>query len=474
MRPPPLDPAHDLRDAWIRQAADFIHAQLDGLATAPAGGPDGAETSRLLAELPRGISEEPIGLTAALEHLGKAARLGLQPSHPGYLAYVPGGGLFATALASFISLSLNRYTGISACSPALARLESDVLAFLSREVGLPAGSAGVLTSGGSIANLSAVVTARVAYFGDGGDFSRARVYLSAEAHRSVAKALRLAGIPPANLTVVPHDASFRIDVAALRALISADRTRGLEPFLVVASAGTTNTGAIDPLQALAELCRAERLWLHADGAYGGMFSLVAEGKRRLAGLERADSITLDPHKGLFLPYSCGCLLVARGEALHRAHSERGAYLRDLEEEGAGWSPCDLGPELSRNDRGSLVWLPLALHGASAFRAALEQKLELARTFRRGLDALPVELAVEPELSVVPFRLRRTPGETLEAWNRRNGAWLERTNARRRVHLSSTLLPAADGAAVTLRVCVLSFRTGPEQIAHALEDLAASL
>lgn len=437
-------------------------------------GPDEQKSLAVLSDLPTGIPQEPISFSAALEHIGRAADLGLQPTVPGYLAYIPGGGLFASALAGFVSLALNRYVGIAAASPGMVRFEHDVLNFFCSELGMPPGAAGILTSGGSMANLSAVIAARLKAFGDSGDFSRATAYISSEAHQSMAKAARLAGIPAKNLRIIPVDSFFRLETEALPIALEADRERGFRPFLVCATAGTTNTGAIDPLMKMADLCKQEGLWLHVDGAYGGMFVLTDEGRGKLEGIGHADSVTLDPHKGLFLPYGCGALVVRDGATLYRAHAQNAGYLQDLQQMTGVASPSDLGPELSRNDRGILVWLPLALHGKDAFREALAEKLELARYFRTALSGLAVEVPAEPELSIVVFRLPRLAGEGLADWNQRNRCWLDRINGRRRIHLSSTVLRTEDGDALTLRACILSFRTDRARMDMALEDLAQTI
>lgn len=468
-----LEPEPSERRAWLAAVADFTDALVDGLARAPAHGLGPSATAATLAALDPAVREDPRPMTGALDWLGDAARLGLQTAGPGYLAYVPGGGLYASALAGFVSLVMNRFTALANASPGLARLEHAVVDWLAAELGMPAGTAGYLPSGGSLANFTAIVTARVARFGDGGDFSRATAYTSTEAHRSVAKAARLAGIPLANVREIPVDARLRLDPEALASAIAADRRAGREPFLVVANAGTTNVGAIDPLERLADLAAAEGVWLHVDAAYGGAFALTAEGKALLSGIGRADSVTLDPHKGFFLPYGTGCLLVRRGDALRAAHAESASYLQDLAGASDTRSASEHGPELSRNDRGILLWLPLWLHGARAFRAALDDKLALARHLREGLRRLPVEVPLEPELSIVTFRLPRHDGEPLGAWNARNVSFINAINDRKRVFLSSTLLPTALGPAVTLRACVLSFRTDAERIEAALEDIAAA-
>ncbi|MCB9701302.1 MAG: aminotransferase class V-fold PLP-dependent enzyme [Myxococcales bacterium] len=482
--PAPLEGTPREREAWLAAAAAFVREQLDSLEDAPAQGLVGAEANRRARELSPPIAEAPLegGLEGALAILRQAIPLSLNAAGPGYLAYIPGGGLPLAAIAELIAGATNRYTGTAAPAPALCRLEADVLAWLAREFGYGPDARGLLTSGGSIANLTAIVTARVHAFGDDGDYRRAIAYTSSQAHHSVAKALRLAGIPAANLRLVEVDEALELRPAALRAAIAADRQAGARPFLVIAAAGTTNTGAVDPLPELAAICRAEGLWLHVDGAYGGAFALSPRARARLAGIDRADSITFDPHKGMFLPYGTGCLLVADGQRLARAHAGGGDYLQDLaslEDEGEAPSPSAYGPELSRSFRGLRLWLPLIVHGAAAFRDALDEKIELAAAIEAGLRAriaagAPLEIPTPTRLSVVAFRLRRRPGEAADAWDRRNLALLAGINRRQSVHLSSTRLPIPGGSITTLRACVLSFRTHRPRIDRLLADLDAAL
>jgi aromatic-L-amino-acid decarboxylase len=359
------------------------------------------------------------------------------------------------------------------------QLEQDVLDWLLREFGYDhAGARGLLTTGSSLGNFTALVTARHHHFGDRGDYSRAIVYTSTQAHHSIAKAVRMVGIPAANLRAIAVDELFRMDVDDLRQQLETDRHRGLRPFCVIAAAGTTNTGAIDPLPEIAALCRREDLWLHVDGAYGGAFVLTPSGRTRLRGIAEADSICFDPHKGMFLPYGTGCLLVRDGSRLAAAHMGEADYLRDFDSSSTP-SPANLGPELSRPFRGLRLWLPLMLHGAKAFRDALEEKLALAQLCTEGLDrriaaGKPLEIVARPQLSTVAFRLCRAPDEPLERWNARNVELLERINSRNRAYLSSTVLPVSDGLAVTVRVCVMSFRTHRERIDALLEDLDLAL
>jgi aromatic-L-amino-acid decarboxylase len=479
-----LEPLRPLQEEWLAALSRFVLDHLEGLPRAPAAGPVGAAAEAIADEVSRPIGEEPLpgGIDEVIRVLDRAARASLTAPGPGYLAYIPGGGIYGAALADFVADCLNRYTGLSTPSPALFRLEEDVLGWLCRAFGYGAEARALLTPGGSLATVSAVVAARHAHFGDSGDFSRATAYTSNQAHHSVWKGIGLSGVPAANVRFIDVDADFRMRPEALAAAVAADRRDGKDPFLVIAAAGTTNTGAVDPLGALADLCAREGLWLHVDAAYGGAFVLCPEGKRRLGDLARADSITFDPHKGMFLPYGTGCLLVKDGQKLRAAHQVHAEYLQDLrtiDHAPVPWSPAELGPELSRDFRGLRLWLPLMLHGAGAFRDALTEKLALAERFVRGLEALaaegrPIEVVARPQLSLVAFRARRGPGEPLAAWNQRNAAFLAGINGRQRVHLSSTLLPAGDGNAFTLRVCVLSFRTHQRNIDECLEDLSAAL
>jgi aromatic-L-amino-acid/L-tryptophan decarboxylase len=252
---------------------------------------------------------------------------------------------------------------------------------------------------------------------------------------------------------VPVTERLRLDADALEDAIARDRVGGFTPFLVVASAGTTNTGAVDPLGAVADVAERERTWFHVDAAYGGFFRLTDRGRERFAGIERADSITLDPHKGMFLPYGTGSLIVRDGAALRRAHHLDAAYLQDLPEDEEIPNFADYSPELSRDFRGLRVWFPLKLHGVAAFRAALDEKLDLAGALAAGLRTIPeIELPWDIDLTVVPFRLR----EGDDGANRR---LLEEINASSRVALSSTMIDDR----FVLRACIVSHRTHRDRI-----------
>ena len=475
-----LEPDRATLEAWLHAFSSMALDELDALASAPAVGDVGAQGLAIAEEVSLPIRERSRPAVALARRIARAAGASLNTPGPGYLAYIPGGGLPSAGIAELVAAWLNRYTGVATAAPALCRLEADVLAWLASQFGYSERARGLLTSGGSLANFSAAVTARHAKLGDDGNYRNAIAYTSTQAHHSVAKSVSLAGIPARNVRAVATDARLRMDPQALFEAIETDHDAGRRPFLVVSAAGTTNTGAIDPLGDIADICKGLDLWHHVDGAYGGAFVLCDTGRQRLLGIERADSIAFDPHKGLFLPYGTGCLLVHDGDALRRAHLADAAYLQDfeaLDRAGEPPSPYAYGPELSRPFRGLRVWLPLQLHGAAAFRAALEEKLALAERFAAGLEALRdrVEVVDPPQLSVVAFRLRRAAGESTERWNERNAGFLARINARGRVYLSSTMLPVEDAPepAYTLRVCVLSFRTHADRIEAALQDVAAA-
>lgn len=487
---PALEAGAEVYAQWLAQASDAVRRVLDEVSRLPAQGMSSQPALAVATEVSRPITEQGIagGLPEALATIDRAARAAFNTYGPGYLAYIPGGGLVSAAIADLLADVYNRFTGITPAAPALVRLEADVLRWLCEQFGYGPDAYGLLTPGGSTANFSGFVCARVDRLGDDGDYRDAIAYTSAQAHHSVQKSLGLAGIPRKNLVTVATDARFRLDPRSLHDAIRRDKAAGRRPFLVVAAAGTTNSGAVDPLPALADICAQEGLWLHVDGAYGGAFVLCEEGKRRLAGIERADSVVFDPHKGMFLPYGTGCLLVRDGRKLRRAHQGGGDYLQDFEafeRAGEAPSPADYGPELSRDYRGLRLWLPMMLHGAAAFRAALAEKLELAEHLHQSwLAAIeagaPIEVVDAPQLSLSTFRLRRRDGEAVADWDARNAAWMGAINARGRAYLSSTRLPLppyesdeADSTAFTLRACILSFRTHRDRIDALIEDAVAT-
>ncbi len=445
----PLDPSPEQMREMGEAALAYVVEFLGARDTAPASNFEEAEdVARRHRELPPEVGGD---FPPLVELVDTIAGNSADNAGPGFLAYIPGGGLFASSLADLLSTTIDRFVNLWGEAPVAAQIENNVVRWLCGLFDFPPESRGVMTSGGSMANLSAIVTARTAHLPE--DFLHGALYVSEHVHASVQKAAMLAGFPPRNVRRVAVTPDLRMDVGALGKMIGEDRGTGFAPFAVVASAGTTNTGTIDPLAPIADVCEAEGLWLHVDAAYGGFFQLTARGRERFTGIERADSITLDPHKGMFLPYGTGALVVRHGAKLREAHFVGAAYLQDLAADADIPNFTEYSAELSRDFRGLRAWFPLKLHGVSAFRQALDEKLDLTELLYEELKADPnLELPWAPDLTVVPFRLR--DGD--DAANRR---LLEAINGSRRVFLSSTVI---DGR-FTIRACILSHRTHRDRI-----------
>lgn len=463
-----FEPDADEMQRMVAAAMERIVPHLEAIADAPAAiTAGGEELARSLAEP---LPEQGAPLGELLDVVfDRALSVTYNTASPGYLAYVPGGGVFPSAVADLIANAINRYVGVWVGAPGLVQLETNVVRWFCDLASLPAGSGGFLTTGGSLANLSAIVTARREKLGD--DFTQGVAYGSTQLHNSVAKSARIAGLRDDQLRALPTDEGFRLRPDDVRAAVREDRAAGRRPFLLVANAGATNTGAVDDLNALADVAAEEDLWLHVDAAYGGFFLLTERGRVALGGIERAHSITLDPHKGLFIPLGTGCLLVREREALRRAHAVFADYLPAMQTGDDFVDFTEISPELSRDFRGLRVWLPLKLWGAAAFTRALDEKLDLARTAAEGLRAMPgVELVAEPQLSLLAFRHARQ-GESQQARNERNRRLLDAINRRQRVFLTPTTVNGGD---LVLRVCVLHFRTHEDRIDMLLDDVRAAL
>ncbi len=387
----------------------------------------------------------------------------LTTNGPGYLAYVPGGGIFPAALADFVADTTNRFTGAWFASPALVQLEANVLDWLRDWMQFPPTTRGVFTTGGSMATFNAIVVARERHLG-----TRIRegvLYTSTQAHHSVRKSAKLAGIAADRVRSLPVDGDFRLRMDALAAAVTEDRAAGLRPFLVVSSAGTTNTGAVDPLEAIADLCAREGLWHHVDGAYGAFFHACESLRPLLAGLPLADSLTLDPHKGLFLPYGTGALLVRDGAALRAVHAASADYLPGAAPPDI-YDPSEHGPDLSRGFPGFRVWLTVKTFGAARLRAAIADKRALAVDAAERIAKLPgVVMVAPPQLSLFAFHVT-WPGASLADENAATRRVLQRVASKGRVLMSGCNIAGRELA----RVCVLSFRTGAANMDACVEDV----
>lgn len=453
----PLEPDGGERKKQAEQVLAHALAYLDQVETAPSNRPWSEVFDR---HLDPEFADTGRELEAVLDYVAACVdRPGFATTSPRFMAYIPGGALFHSALGDLLAATSNKYSGFASASPGAVRLENACVAWLAEIIGYPPNAGGTLTSGGSIANLTAIVAARDSRDPDGGG----AIYSTRFAHYCVDKALHIAGRSQSPKRLIETDEHCHMSPAALEQALKRDHDDGIQPWLVIASAGTVDTGAIDPLPEIADLCARYGAWFHVDGAYGGLFALCDEGRGKLRGIERADSVALDPHKTLFLPYGTGAVLVRDGHLLRDAFSASGEYIRPLGESEVGPSPADLSPELTRHFRALRLWLPLQLAGIAAFRAAQAEKLALARYFHErlarieGFDPGPM-----PELSVVAFRYLPRQGDP-EAFNQ---ALLKYLQQEGRVMLSGTRI---DGRFL-LRCAILSFRSHLEHVDEALHAI----
>lgn len=448
------------RAELLDQVVAYSQQFLTGIGDEPAFS---TQDSRAIYESP--LAEEGIDIAEALALLrDNVDHAGINTTSGRFMGYIPGGGLFPAALGDYLAAVANRYAGHIFASPGAVRVENMLLEWMASAVGYPASTLGNLTSGGSAANLLAVVTARDTYAIEGPKLERSVVYLTEHAHHSVNKALHIAGLSGCIRHEVPVDANYRMDAGALEMAIVSDQMSGLIPWLVVAAAGTTNTGAVDPLAEIAEIAADHDLWLHVDGAYGAFFTLCPEGRRALTGIAASDSLVLDPHKGLFLPYGTGAVLVKDGSQLYTSQNYRAAYMQDIPEDIEEVSPAELSFELTKHFRGLRLWLPLKLFGLAPFRAALSEKIHLARYFHQQIQHLNgFEAGPAPDLSIVTYRYRPPRGDA-DDFNQRLVKEIQQAG---RVFITSTRV----GGRFVLRLAVLSFRTHLDDIDEALEALS---
>jgi glutamate/tyrosine decarboxylase-like PLP-dependent enzyme len=470
--PSPLDLDHATMQRLGRRVADAVAEHLATLRAQPVianGIP--TEVRRRLATPPpeEGAEFDALLDTLRADVLAYAAR---EP-HPGFMGYVPGCPTFPAVLGDWLATGYNVFAGVWPVAEGPNALELAVLEWFRAWIGMPQGTGGLLTNGGSGATLTAIVAARHAVVGDdAARLPRLTLYTSDQAHSAVLRAAWIAGVPRAQVRVLPTDESYRLRVADVRAAVAADRAAGLVPLAVVVSAGTTNTGAVDPLDEVADFCEAEGIWLHADAAYGGFAALTARGERLLAGLGRCDSVALDPHKWLFVPFECGCLLAREPARLRAAFQVMPDYLRDVAPGEERVNFADYGEQLTRQSRALKVWLGVRYFGLAALRAEMDRAMDLAAHAERLVRVEPLLEVLSPaQLGVLCFRVR-PPGvdhpAALDALNERVNTAVR---AAGRYLASSTRLRGT----LSLRLCVLGYRTTAadvEGLVRAVVDAAA--
>ena len=447
-----LEPEKQMRDSWLNSLAQYTHHFYDGLSQRPA-----AHSSEKLDLAPL-IS---FNHTSSFDELLKAyqscvVESGIDTASGKYMGFIPGGGIYPSAIGDYLAAVSNTYGGAYLASPGAVVMERSLLELIASWIGYDKTSAGNLTSGGSIANLTALITARDAHHIKSHDIEKTVIYLTSLTHHSVTKALHLMSFGEAIVRIVPVDSCYRMNSDALMRMIDEDKNNKFKPWLIVASAGTTDLGSVDPISELADIAARHHLWLHVDGAYGGFFVLTEHGKTILNEIHRADSVALDPHKGLFIPYGLGAVLVKNGTLLKNAMSTTIApYMQDTENHRDTSSPNDLSPELTKHFRAVRLWLPIKLFGIQPFRAALEEKLLLATYFAHEISQMPdADILCQPQLSIVAFRFKS--GADHDIYNRQ---LLEKINQSGLAFLTSTTI----NHSFYIRMACLSIRTHLEEI-----------
>ena len=385
--------------------------------------------------------------------------------HPRFLAFIPGCPTWPGILGELIAKGTHLFQGTWSASGGPTELELVLLDWFAGWLGMPDGTAGLLVSGGSHANLTALACARDTRLGS--ETEQGVVYASTQAHSSVARALRVLGFRPDQLRLLEPDERWRLRPEDVVAAVAEDARAGRRPFAVVANAGATNTGAVDPLRELRSLCDEHGLWLHVDAAYGGFSVLTERGHEALAGVGDADSVALDPHKWLYQPYDAGCVLVREGRLLDATFSVAPEYMQDTAARSGEVNFADRGIELTRPARALKIWLSIQYYGLDAFRSAIDTSLDLALAAEQQIrDSERLELLTPAALGIVCFR-RRIEGANEHEHERANTLLVERIAEAGLAMVSSTRLAER----YALRLCVLNHRTRAEDVERVLRFFA---
>ena len=387
--------------------------------------------------------------------------------HPHFMGYIPSSPTFPAIMGDWLATGYNFFAGVWSVAAGPNEIELVVLDWFRRWLGMPGGAGGLLTSGGSAATLTAVVAARHAVNPGGDALSRLTLYTSEQAHSSIQRAAWIAGIPRGNVRAIETGDDYCMRIDALRARIAADTGAGLVPFMVAASAGTTNTGAIDPLGEIADVCARSRIWMHVDAAYGAFAALTPTGALQLSGIERSDSVTLDPHKWLFVPFECGCLLVRDPLALEQAFSVHPDYLSDVRPREREVNFADLGEQLTRSSHALKVWLSVSYFGVEKIREAIAagvRRAEYAASLIAARDDF--EILSPPQLGVVCFRVHPAGVDDPVGLDALNARINTRVNETGRFLISSTKLRGR----FSLRLCTQVHRMTDADI----DDIVAAI
>lgn len=444
-------------------ASRLIIDRLEELPGEPAWrGGSREELEAVMREDPpdEGRPAEAVLERAAREILPIAGRV----DHPRFFAFVPSSPTWPGVLAEYMAAGHNIFQGTWLGASGPSQLEVVVIDWFRDWIGYPETAGGLFTSGGSAASLDAFVAAREA----AGAPTGATVYVSDQAHTALTRAARIVGVRPEGIRKIPTDERFRMDVAALAEAVAADREAGRSPIAVCANAGATNTGAVDPLEAIADFCAEQDIWMHVDGAYGGFAVLAEEGRRALAGIERADSIAMDAHKWLFQPFEAGCLMVKDVRKLEEAFSVRPEYMQDTEWGREHPNFGDRGLQLSRSFRALKVWMSIQCFGMAAFRRAVASGIELAARAEEFVRASEVlEIANPASLGILCFRVNPVGTHMDEdALERLNDGVQSRVIETGTAMMSSTRLRGR----YSLRLCILNHNTTWDDVRETLEAI----
>lgn len=444
----PLFAPRQQRIDWLEAVGDFANQYIDNL----------SDKLAFTSQKPSGSLLKINGKQKQMDQIltvfeQEVCEPGLCAASGGHLGYIPGGGIFTAALGDFLAAVSNEYAGVSYASPGAVAVENEVIDWLKLIFDFPTTAVGNLTSGGSMANLIALTAARDKYQVKNERITKNVIYLSPQAHHCITKSLRIIGLEDVQIRLLELDDAFRICPQQLENQIKKDIKEGLFPFLVIASAGTTDVGVVDPLDKIGKIAHQFQLWMHVDAAYGGFFKLTTK-SNLFIGIEKADSLVVDPHKGMFLPYGVGAVLVKDAQTVLHSHHYNANYMQDAKGEKPYYDPSDLSPELTKHFRGMRIWLPLQLHGVAPFVAALEEKLLLTKYLRKCLVDIGFSVGPEPDLSVSYFWYDSHPNGNVF-----NKKLMELMHQDGRVFFSSTRLKGM----FVIRIAILSFRTKKETI-----------
>ncbi|MEX0754408.1 MAG: pyridoxal-dependent decarboxylase [Actinomycetota bacterium] len=479
-----LDWDAERAEAFADQAVGIWREYLERLPSLPIS--RGHTADEVRAAMAMEVPDDPMPDEELLAFLRAAVlEWSVYAGHPGFMAYVTGAGTVPGAVADLLAAGVNMNVGGWLLSPSATEIERQLIHWLTGVFGLPEGAGGLLVSGGAMANFVALKAARDAKAGwdvrregvGGPGRPPLAMYLSSETHVVSQRASDMLGLGWDAMRSIPVDDRYRVDTDALSSAIATDRNDGVRPIAIVGSAGTVATGAVDPLDELADLCAAEDLWFHVDAAYGGPAVLADDLRPVFAGIERADSIAFDPHKWLYTPHSGGCVLLRDEGLLGASFAVDASYVRqDKERTGAGIDFARMGPQFSRGFWALKVWVSLLAHGRDAYARRISHDAELARYLGALVEASDMfELATPVSLSICCFRyvppdLTRGPADTgvrdayLSELNERIMSDLQRDG---RAYCSNAVL----GDRFWLRACIVNFRTEAEHLDRLLEVAA---